>query len=181
MDRGVLQKIYLSNLPSLRRFIARYFARQEDIEDVLQETYARAADSKTEQINSPKSYLFQIARNIALNELNRKSNKVTDYIGDLVNPELDNDDVSIEAQVHDRLKMETFSSAVDELPDQCRRVFLLRKIYGLTHKEIARQLDISVSTVEKHLAKGLLRCSQNMNKKGYNTKKGLKVVKTAES
>ena len=63
-----------------------------------------------------------------------------------------------------------FCKAVQKLPLQCRRVFILRKVYGLTHKEIAEHLDISVSTIEKHLATGISRCSDYMRSKGYGFK-----------
>jgi RNA polymerase sigma-70 factor (ECF subfamily) len=48
---------------------------------------------------------------------------------------------------------------VAQLPLQCRRAFLLKKVYGLSQKEIAGYLGISESTVEKHVAKGLLHCA----------------------
>ena len=45
--------------------------------------------------------------------------------------------------------------AVDRLPEQCRRVVTLRKMEGLSPSQIAVRLNLSISTVEKHLAKGL--------------------------
>ena len=48
---------------------------------------------------------------------------------------------------------------VRSLPMECRQVFTLRKVYGLSQKEIATELDISENTVEQHLAKGVRLCS----------------------
>lgn len=53
---------------------------------------------------------------------------------------------------------EGFCRAAAALPPQCRQVLVLRKVYGLSQREVAVHLDISVSTVEKHLAKALVRC-----------------------
>ncbi len=47
-----------------------------------------------------------------------------------------------------------------DCPTQCRRVFVLKKIYGLSQEEIAAELGIAQSTVEKHIAKGLLLCRE---------------------
>jgi RNA polymerase sigma-70 factor (ECF subfamily) len=51
---------------------------------------------------------------------------------------------------------------IADLPPQCRRVFTLRKVYGLSHEEIAVRLGLSISTVEKHVIKGLRLCSERL-------------------
>ena len=48
--------------------------------------------------------------------------------------------------------------AVAALSPQVRRAYLMRKVYGMSYKQIAERLNISNSTVEKHLAKGVLQC-----------------------
>jgi len=53
---------------------------------------------------------------------------------------------------------------VSELPIQCRRVFVLRKVYGYSQAEIAQELGISVSTVESHIATGMHRVRQWMKR-----------------
>jgi len=58
--------------------------------------------------------------------------------------------------------------AVAGLPPQCRRVYLMRKVYGMSHKEIAGQLGIAVSTVEKHLIKGVKLCDRYVREKTNN-------------
>jgi len=55
---------------------------------------------------------------------------------------------------------------VRDLPLQCRRVFLLRKVYDLSYQEIAKRLEISVSTVEKHMLNGVTKCSAYLRAHG---------------
>ena len=66
-------------------------------------------------------------------------------------------------------KLAVFCEAVASLPPQCRRAFLMRKVHGLSHKEISKQLGIAISTVEKHQAIGLKRCSEYMRNKGWGS------------
>ena len=51
-----------------------------------------------------------------------------------------------------------YCEAVAALPEKCRQVFLLRKVHGLPHKEIAERMSLSVSSVEKYLLRGILEC-----------------------
>jgi RNA polymerase sigma-70 factor (ECF subfamily) len=60
-----------------------------------------------------------------------------------------------------------FCRAVRELPVQCRRVFVLRKVYGLSQQEVARHLGISEATVEKHVAKGVVNSGAYMKATDY--------------
>ena len=57
---------------------------------------------------------------------------------------------------------------VAEFPAQCRRVFILRKVLGYSHKEISAAMGISVSTVEKHLARAMMRCFQDHRLRAFN-------------
>jgi len=55
---------------------------------------------------------------------------------------------------------------VDRLPPLCRRVFVLRKVFKLSHAEISEVLGVSHSTIEKHVAKGLVRCRDHLRELG---------------
>ena len=65
-------------------------------------------------------------------------------------------------QVSAKQEFEHFCEAVRHLPLQCRRAFVLKKVYGYSQKEIAENLNISENTVEKHIAMGMSRCRQYM-------------------
>ncbi|HWG69966.1 MAG TPA: RNA polymerase sigma factor [Steroidobacteraceae bacterium] len=164
-----LSGVFLQHQSSLKRFIARFVSRPQDVEDVTQEAYLRAFDAERsgEHVRSPKAFLFRIAKNVALNELARKSRLLTDYIEDSTSRDVIQEDISAEDRVMGDEKLTMFCRAVVTLPVQCRRAFLLRKVHGLSHREISDRLDISVSTVEKHVASGLLRCSTYMREGGY--------------
>ena len=154
---------FLENESILKRFLNRFLPRAQDIEDVVQDTFIKAhCAEKTGTVNSPKAFLFRIARNEALKELRRKSNQITAFIEDVDGADVGETTASAEEEniAHQRLGL--FCQSVLAMPPRCRRVFLMCKIYGMSYKDIADELGISVSGVEKHVAKGLQICNAHV-------------------
>ena len=143
----------------LKRFLKRYFSDRRDIEDVAQEAYLRAyAAERRKEIDQPKSYLFRIAKNLALTELTKKANQITDYLeeaGASVVPEIA---AGADGEAEARESLGLYCEAVAALPEKCRQVYLLRKVHGLKHREIAERMSLSVSSVEKYLLQGVVAC-----------------------
>ncbi len=147
----------------LKRYIARYLNRPEDVEDLTQEAFLRVLEASSKgKIENPKAYLYRTAHNLALNSLARKSNHLLCYIEDLADSNVIEKGVPLEDQVNFQKNFELFCHATLELPERCREVLILRKVYGLSQKQVAQKLNISVSTVEKHLAKGISRCAASL-------------------
>jgi RNA polymerase sigma-70 factor (ECF subfamily) len=156
---SALLAAYQSVESSLRQYLLRFVVREQDVEDIVQETFLRAYHAgQSREIRSPRSFLFRVARNIALSELARKSSRLMVYMGDLRDLDVIDDRPTADQEVDMQRKLEALGAIIGALPPQCRRVLVMRKIFGFSHNEIARRLDISVRTVEKHLARGLQRC-----------------------
>ena len=149
---------------ALMKLASRYLKKNHEIEDVVQEACVKAleAQSKT-RIRSPKAYLFRSTKNIALKEIAKSASRLTDNLGDLSPETVLPEETSLEDQLESRERFELFCRAVRSLPLKCQRAFILRKVYGFSPKEIAEQLDISVKTVESHLTRGLIRCTEYMD------------------
>mgnify|MGYP000264600862 CR=1 FL=1 len=75
----------------------------------------------------------------------------------------DNDDTYQQVLTNDEFCH--FCEAVRHLPVQCRKVFVMRKVYGFTQKEIAKELNLSQYTVENHTANGMRKCNDFLTKK----------------
>jgi RNA polymerase sigma-70 factor (ECF subfamily) len=146
---------------SLKRFIGRFMHSSSDIEDIAQEAFLRAyAVESSRPIEQPKSFLFRIAKHLALSQLTRKARQITDYIEDSADSAVIQIEHSAEDEVSARQTLGLHCEAVAQLAPQCRQVYLLRKVHGFSHKEIAEQLGIAVSTVEKHLMKAVEQCDR---------------------
>ncbi len=156
---------FLKHRTFLQKFLNRFFSEQQDIEDVTQEAFLRAymaEQKKAGGIERPKAYLFRIAKNIALTRLTRKSRQITTYIADLSPSVVLESGATAEEEAVAEESLGLYCQAVASLSDKCRQVFLLRKVHGLTHKEIAARLSLSVSSVEKYLRQGVLACRAYM-------------------
>ena len=156
---------FIDNESIIKKFLRRFSSNPHDIEDICQETILRALNAeKNRDIHEPRAFLFGVAKNVARKALDKKSKSLINFIEDYSDEEYLSNEVPVEKQLDDKQKMVIFWEAVSELPLQCQRVFVLKKVQGYSHKEIAKQLDISVSTVEKHVAQGLKRSSEYMEK-----------------
>jgi RNA polymerase sigma-70 factor (ECF subfamily) len=148
----------------LKRYLGRLLKSPEDVEDVAQESFMRVLEAGSRgNIQHPKAYLYRAARNLALNTLARKSHQLVDSIEDMEESDVLMGEASTETDVIARQRFELFCQAAAQLPEQCRNVLILRKVYGFSQQEVAARLGISVSTVEKHLAKGLARSARFMD------------------
>jgi RNA polymerase sigma-70 factor (ECF subfamily) len=156
---------FLENYVFLKRFLARFFSDRRDIEDVAQETYLRAYVAEQQrEIEQPKAFLFRIAKNLALTQLTRKSKKITDYLEECGAFVVIECEAAADSEVEALESLGLYCEAVAGLPEKCREVFLLRKVHGLAHKEIAECMSLSVSSVEKYLLRGILECKAFVDK-----------------
>ena len=150
---------FLENNTFLKKFLTRFFSEQQDIEDVAQEAYLRAYIAEQQKdIEQPKAFLFRIAKNIALTKLNEKSRQITDYIEESGASIVLENVAAADDELEARQSLGLYCEAVAALPEKCRQVYLLRKVHGLAHKEIADRMLLSVSSVEKYLHNGVIAC-----------------------
>lgn len=169
-DAGRLQfeTLFLECYSSLKAVISRYLKRPEDVEDIVQETFVRSYEARQQsRITNLKAYFFATARNLSLKHKALHANKITCYLEDLGVSEVYDHRPGPEMEFEAHEQFSIFCEAVRELPLQCRRVLILKKIYNLSHDEIAERLNITVSTTNQHLAKGLTRCTLYMRERGY--------------
>ena len=153
--------VFIDIRAQMMRFVSRYFSNQQAVEDVVQEACVKALEAQRQtNIQNPKAYLFSTARNLALKELAKSMNRLTDCVEDDLLESVLESTPGVDVQCEARERLELFCRAVRTLPVKCRRVFVLRKVYGFSQMEIAEHLKISVKTVEAHIAKGSLRCTE---------------------
>lgn len=150
---------YEQHLGALKRYVKRMLHVESDVEDVVQEAFLRAYKAEGgADIRQPKSYLFRVAKHVALGQIRQKANRPTDYIEDSDPASILTEAWTLEDEVLAQERLGIHCMAVAALPPKRRKVYLMRKVYGMAHKDIAESLGITISTVEAHLAKAFKEC-----------------------
>jgi RNA polymerase sigma factor (sigma-70 family) len=161
--RSAVTAAFVESAGFLKKFLSRFLPVQQDIEDVAQEAYLRAyIAEQRESIEQPKAFLFRVAKNLALTRLTRKSRRITDYIEEAGDSVVMETAAASDEELEAQQCFGMYCEAVAALPEKCRQVFLLRKVHGLGHKEIAERMGLSVSSVEKYLREGILACQAHL-------------------
>ncbi len=163
-ERHSLTRLVETHYEELKRFIQRRTGSSSTASDIVQETWLRAARHSSKVPDNPLGYLYRIASNLLLDKL-RQDKAHGRHLSD-VTPAEDTECPRVAPDEAARIsqELELLVEAVRDLPDKCREVFLLYRGDGLTMREIAQRLDISESTVEKHVAKALQHCRQRLGR-----------------
>jgi RNA polymerase sigma factor (sigma-70 family) len=143
---------------ALRGRLRRILPHGHDIDDLVAEAMARAyAAGDIERVSTGRAYLFHIARNLMIDEARRAKIVSFDAIADL---DLLQSTHSTEAELQARDELRHLQTILDTLPPQCRRVFIMRRVHDNSIGEIADEMGLSVSTVDKHLTRATLKIMQ---------------------
>ena len=151
----------LPHEPMLRAWLARRFPDPAiEVDDVVQEAFIRVLRAQESGgVTSPKAFLFATARNLALDRMRSHGVSRTESLGDIETLNVLDEGGAIPETVARSQELELLIAAIQSLPERCRQVFTLRKLYGLPQREIARQLNISESTVSNQLIIGIEKCT----------------------
>jgi RNA polymerase sigma factor (sigma-70 family) len=141
---------------AVRVWLRRWTGRSQDIDDVIQEAYSRLASLESiEHIGSGRAYLFQTTRNIVLEQVRRSKIVRIDNVTDFGDLGLVDETPPLDRVVGGARELQRVQRLIEQLPFKCRRIFVLRRIHGVSQRDIARDLGISESAVEKQASRGL--------------------------
>ncbi|MFA5984992.1 MAG: sigma-70 family RNA polymerase sigma factor [Methylococcaceae bacterium] len=157
----VLQKLYSLHNVELRQFLIQRVGIQEAA-DLLQETwlhFLRLAD--VEAVHAPRAFLYKTAANIAT-DYSRKKRPIN-----FTESELEHDDMPCpfptpESIADAHWQFERFTEVLQELPSRQQQAFIMNKMEGLTHAEIAIKIGISEKSVQRLIMKAFQHCIKQM-------------------
>jgi RNA polymerase sigma-70 factor (ECF subfamily) len=130
--------------------------------DLVQDTFLRVIERPETRVEDVRAYLYTIARNLLLNHKKQEARRRTDsvpheWLGDIAA-----DAPTPEDAADARLQLERLQRFISELPARTQQIFVLNRVDGLTHAEVARALAISDSSVQKHLAMAIQHVTQRL-------------------
>ncbi|HKE47440.1 MAG TPA: RNA polymerase sigma factor [Rhodanobacteraceae bacterium] len=149
----LFERFVRERVPSLERFLGRLRVREDDVEDVAQESVARLLRYRDQE--PPEAWtalLYRIAINVTRDRARRDRHAAptADTAAEPVAA-----DASPEQHASDLESLARVRAAILRLPPRCRAVYLMHRVEGLSYPEIARRCGVSTKAVEKHMSHAL--------------------------
>ena len=131
----------------------RRLRNRQQAEDLAHDTFVRVLETTASQVEQPRAYLHQTARNIAVDAYRREDRREAMALEAFDQRQPHSGDP--EHFMHAIQLADSIERALAELPLNCRRIFIWQKIEGLTQQEIAERLGLSKNMVEKYMIRTL--------------------------
>ena len=140
----------------LERFLRRNWRDENDIADLRQEVYAKVfVSSLSCQPDSAQAFVLCTARNLLIDRARRARIVSIETFADMDALELIAEHIPMERHLMARSELRLLQAALEQLPARCREAVELRKIEGLSQREVAQRMGITEDTVERQVSKGV--------------------------
>lgn len=151
----------------LRAYLRRKFPQIGDVDDVVQDSYLRLLRARvTGRLRSVRAYLFTTARNAACDIFRHRASIAMEPLAEESASNVLADEANGAEAAMLRQELDFLAAALRDLPARCREILVLRRIHGLTHREIAARLNLSEHTIEKQVGIGLKKCVDYLQRHG---------------
>lgn len=160
------ESIVIQHYQELIRYLSRRLGDRQTAADLAQESFLRLLEHKTmDAIEQPRAFLFRTAINLSIDQYRRARIRTEEPL-ECLDQEKRIDDCDPQSQASHAQQLGLLRRALDELPPACRQAFLLRKLEGCSHVEIAERMGISHSMVEKHVVNAMRHCRTRLRQWG---------------
>ena len=155
MRQSHFNQVFLTQRVILLRTLQRMVNNPSTAEDLLQETYLRVTRALSERtVEHLEPFVFQTARNLALDHLRSRRIQSRTVLEDVPTEVIESvpSSLSTPEEAHQAAQLlERLSVSLSQLSARQQRIFILSRLHGCSYQEIARELDVSLSTVQKEL------------------------------
>lgn len=154
-DQVAFTKVFDHYEPRIYPFVLKITRSEIFAEEIVQELFIKLWTNRTEvaDIESPRSYIFRMATNRTYNYLKTQARRVMAEEKGSAVALLDEN--TTEEFIDFKQTEETINKAVETLPEQQKKVYILSRRLGMSAEEIAEQMNLSPKTVKNHLTEAL--------------------------
>jgi RNA polymerase sigma factor (sigma-70 family) len=140
----------------LIQFLSRGGRNRADVEDLRQELYTKVCAAARDELPHPtRPFVFTIARNVLIDRIRHEQVVAFDTVENLEDLNIAIDEPAPDRVVIARQELRRLQLALDKLPERFRTAIVMRKVDGLSLREIAQRTGLAEKTVEKHLTEGM--------------------------
>lgn len=163
-DNKSISSMYTDHILALRAYLVRRVTCRETACELAQETFLRVISADLGRaIRNPRALLFHIAKNLAIDH-HRVNAPLRGRCDDIAEYEtLPSDMPAPEQIVFGRQMLKRLCHAIEALPPQCRKIFIMHKFEGQSHVEIAASYGVTRNAIEKHLVRALVHLRKHMD------------------
>ncbi|WP_339492331.1 RNA polymerase sigma factor [Pseudomonas rhizophila] len=155
MSQSRFHHVFLAQRTPLLRTLQRMVNNPSTAEDLLQETYLRVTRALGERtVEHLEPFVFQTARNLALDHLRARRIQSRTLLDDVPQEVVHNvvaPQSSAEDAAHAEQMLERLNLRLQALSPRQQQIFILSRLHGHSYQDIAKRLDVSLSTVQKEL------------------------------
>jgi RNA polymerase sigma factor (sigma-70 family) len=163
-NHSFLHDLFLKHAHEVSAFIRGRWPREPDVDDIMQESFLRLSQvPNPETILNPRAFLFTTASNVAVDRHRRRKTRERYIESDANFENMASDHLSPDRHSEAQQALERFTGWLDELPELHRHAFVLFRIEGCPHAEIAVRLGISVSTSERYVKQAMHHIGLRLN------------------
>ena len=163
MAESDLKRLFLKHAKTLQGLLTRKVRDPQLAADLVQESFLRLAEQQSrERIDNTPAYLYRTAHNLMIDHVRQQQRRKTDSVPHEALEGIVEGRPGLEENAAAEQHMRRLRAALAELPPRTREVFRLNRLEGMTHAEVARHLDISDSSVQKHLSRALAYVMQSL-------------------
>jgi RNA polymerase sigma-19 factor, ECF subfamily len=172
-DEDLMQEIKADNMFAFDALYKKYCKRvykfaysilktREEAENLMQDVFLKLWENrnKLEEDSSVKSYVFTITYNSAISVIRKKAreSEFVEYLKSV--QKIDEDPVNMKLEYNELTNK--LDEIINTLPKRQKEVYILRRVKGLKNNEIAKQLHVSVNTIENHMGRALKTIRTNL-------------------
>lgn len=159
---------------ALVRYLKRNWRDESEIADLRQEVYVRVYDKARGSIPAQaKAFVFMTARNLLIDRMRRLRVVSIEAVSDIEALHVGSDDLTPERIASAREELRHLQAALDALPPRCREVVFLRKVEGLSQRDVAQRMGIVEDTVERQISKGIRLMADAVHRSANGMRTGL--------
>ncbi|PSL46521.1 RNA polymerase sigma-70 factor (ECF subfamily) [Chitinophaga niastensis] len=157
----VFTKLYHASRDRLYNYLHSYTQDTHLLQDLMQQSYLKVWErmGDIQDIEKALPLLKTIARNLLIDVIRRRMKEDTAWL-ETVQEEA-HQLITLPAE-NSRASLQALDTAIAQLPDNCRQVYLLHREEGLSYREISLRMSVSVSMVEKHMSKAIRLLKQEL-------------------
>lgn len=157
-----LEQLFGMHGRRLEALVARRVKDRETAAEIVQDVFCRMLGSGSRgTLDADTKVLYASARNAAIDH-GRTENSRRRILAGLRPEQLACEPAAPDAVASGRAAIAALEAALSELSPRCREIFILHRVENLPNAEIARRYAISVSAVEKHIARALRHCQTRL-------------------